>query len=630
MKTLIAIVFALLLGAAMGFIREKSRPGSAAVSQGQVEPADAITPEIGAEYKDLIVPGWGSWAERIGAAQTTGELETMYLELEAFGRKERDLMERVSRLMGARWAELDIEGGLKFLSNPEFESAYWVKAYLASEWAVSDLDGFVLWLETRDTKERRWLSGGVVATLLRKSPETAWVILQRSDYFPSSVPNVDEWELLANVDIDAFSEWAIGKIDENNPRSESMVALVAALRAKEDPAAAFEWAKSVPEIGRSKAIGEVFKVWIKLDPRAVAERLGELKNKKTGSTSYIPSGARQLQDQIVEAIGKENPGEALGWLATTGNGVAGGQHLMKSLLASGEITPEQAYELIRSHDDQDKSAQIHLNVPRSMWKGLTADQMAPTFDMLRAQPDGWAHRLATNALLREWFSRDPEAGLEHFRENVPSAERGDYYFGIADAIRRASGRGAEGQLLGLMTPEEQVDVLEELFSPNVEATGWRMLDGGMYAEMIEELAGESDMEEVRKKLAYNWSQSDPRATMEWASRAASGGDVIAREAAAEWAAGDAYGFSEYLAGAPPGSHRDVATEVLVSSVQETEPDSAWAWIGQIDDPQRAQDLRRSVIETWARVDAEGAGAALDDAVLSAAEREALRAVIDGR
>ena len=125
------------------------------------------------------------------------------------------------------------------------------------------------------------------------------------------------------------------------------------------------------------------------------------------------SGREEVIDQIVGEIGRTDPAAALQWAVKAGgegheyiNSIT---NLMRSALADGRLTPQEAFALIR--EQKTEGEVIRMNVLRQMWGGLPAGTFASIADWLRNVASADAKSWALAGLVPAWAKSDPKAAM---------------------------------------------------------------------------------------------------------------------------------------------------------------------------------------------------------------------------
>jgi hypothetical protein len=226
--------------------------------------------------------------------------------------------------------------------------------------------------------------------------------------------------------------------------------------------------------------------------------------------------------------------------------------------------------------------------------------------------------------------RQNPASAAELLEGVPAGVARDEF--LAEMFRDTdlSRRGDEAvEVVNALSTADRAAAVAALFAGETDPGGRdAFVDHGVLAEALATGPATEQRSGASERLARHWGSQDPVAAMEWAAGLPGEEAAAATAAAAHgWAAQDEWSLAEHLIEMAPGRRRDAATAVLVESVRESEPPAAWEWTAQIDDPQARGEARRAVIEEWVGTDPREARAAVEDAKLTHAEREALRALL---
>ena len=119
------------------------------------------------------------------------------------------------------------------------------------------------------------------------------------------------------------------------------------------------------------------------------------------------------------------------------------------------------------------------------------------------------------------------------------------------------------------------------------------------------------------QVAERWAESDPQATIEWATSLPADAQVGAfREALDEWTERDAMAASEYLAGMPASPVRDSAIQGFSTELVRDDPESAATWAATIGDAEMREETLVRIGREWYRSDRSGAQEWLPNSGLS--------------
>lgn len=546
-------------------------------------------------------------------------------------------------LICARWAEIDPANGLDFVASLGGNTDPAPRVMLLKEWAIEDLDAAWDYLAAHPGREVDDDLRTVGTGLLTEDPA---LFVQWFWRAPGHLGQPDAgspaWLAAARAKPEELQAIALKILELSptarngspiwNPKTGALFTLLGAARAETDSKAVFKWARSLPDPYRVQALKGAFATLARVSPQIALDRLDMLAKGKSpewlrslfdseGPHDFVngPNALTLLGQQdpmiLVELARKYPALEPVNSLVDT-FGMA---------LAAGKLDPATAFRAIDSISPGDGT--VPAAVLSRMWNALPPGQLRGAAEAVAREPDSGAKMAAMSGIMKAWFATEPSAAL-------------DFGKGVADAeLRRALYRQLVGDLAtGSFETLRHVPVEDRgaVIASSLENMDQWITEAGPspieslrlenLAPFLADLPPSADSLRAVTSLAGTWSQLDPRAAIEWASRQKDNPTRAACVASAiqGWAHHDSNGAAVWLDAQPPGSIRDAATLPLVAQLKDTEPESAWEWAGTISNPTLRSQTRREAFAAWAAADPDAAAAALDTAPgLSAADFLAL-------
>ena len=649
MKVVSFSLLALLVGTLAGWPWGRDAvagDGKQRVSEGgKAEPAwtpkSASSPQRRDHAITILGNGWHMWAEEIKAAKTTAQLENLFDELVmATDRRQpedRTLRTTVGRLLGARWVELDPAAGMVFLNASKDQG--WVLYPLMAEWLLRDQGAALAALPAEGEK----MSGldthvEILKHLVRRDPDASLAFMKVTWKYDTQVAfdpaSGAAWRKLARKRPQEFAalitEIEASKLKEGERfgGGASLITIAAEEFARQDPEAALRWADADydPRI-RGEALSSVLRTWIELDAQRVAELITRWRMEEPNSARARAGGGVTLW--LAQAMAREELPVAMEWLQ--GRSDTNPKQFAESLaieIAKGHRSVTEVYDALSEISPEN---QFEVNtVFRGMWDRLATHELTEAFGTLQEKPSSLARTGALAGLLRTTMEANPPRALAMLNQVPPGPERAALLrelFQKTDLERRA--HTAE-QVVSALPDEDRALAIGVLFAGEPEPVGQRSpnFNPGLFAETLENVAPSEARTTAVERLALHWGDYDPAAAMEWAQGLPAADAVaVSTLAARAWIKQDPWSLADDLLERPEGAPRDAATVALVESVQREQPDTAWAWSSRIGDPALRGEWQRAVIQRWSNAHPEAARVAVEQAQLSAGEREALRNIL---
>jgi hypothetical protein len=147
--------------------------------------------------------------------------------------------------------------------------------------------------------------------------------------------------------------------------------------------------------------------------------------------------------------------------------------------------------------------------------------------------------------------------------------------------------------------------------------------GNLLASTQQDADGE--LSSVASQLSQSWVREDPEAAGKWISGLPDGNvkSSAISSMVYSWVREDFDGAAKWIDTLPDGQARDSGVQALVSGTDDKDPSTAFAWAATIGNESQRLSLLSQVVSQWKQKDANKARAAVDQADLSAVDRERL-------
>ena len=568
------------------------------------------------------------WAERLAAADGVG---LVTLAEEAAREPDWEIRKRLMRLVGARWSEVDPEGGVAYFhSLPPGQD--WPRMSVLVEWALRDVEAALRFLSGLGDEHASDIDS-VGRELMLEDAEVFWVWFQKAGRPNPGNPSLSGdsepvWTQIARrhpAELEAMAHAAAAGAKEGNPRDQgvsarALLAAVASARAGEDPAAALDWARAQPAEFRAACLQRVLPMLAARDPHAAMAAFDALHENEWATAG---TGGRELLKALpglLEAVGRSDPQAALSWAARLSVGtevVAPVNDVVRSALADGRLTPRAAYALVHAQPTPGES--IRINVLRKMWRGLPAEALAASASWLNGAESSPFKGPAMAGIITEWALSNREEAFAFARQVEDPAVRHSIWGEVlATGFGSAAFATAMGSQLAVIPATDRPAVIAEHLRLQYggglleSRHGLTLPDPRAYAEALMEAPVGPDRAETAKKVMDYWGALDPASAMAWTGQHTEGAERAQALAGlvAGWARHDAWAVSEWLAEQPAGADGDAATRQLVQSISPTDPEGAWTWAAKITDPAARLQAWIDVQQRWRARDPVAAEAAL--------------------
>ncbi|MGB0413291.1 MAG: hypothetical protein ACPGJU_02490 [Coraliomargarita sp.] len=203
-------------------------------------------------------------------------------------------------------------------------------------------------------------------------------------------------------------------------------------------------------------------------------------------------------------------------------------------------------------------------------------EMREIYNWLGTVATGQMYDRKVSEYVRSLASVDPEGTREFVLELPAGNARLNALGAIAGELARIDPEGAIAFAQNLEYSDERQRVMSSM--------GWQLTQAGVVD--AGRIVAASDDPEVQQQLAYriagDWSEFDTASSLEWARS-----------------------LSDENA-------RLTATQVVLKNWVQSDPDAAFAYVGQVtEDPSRQAGIYQSIFNDWAREDPKAAVAELD-------------------
>jgi hypothetical protein len=232
------------------------------------------------------------------------------------------------------------------------------------------------------------------------------------------------------------------------------------------------------------------------------------------------------------------------------------------------------------------------------------------------EPAKAPHAAMATAAVKELLQRDPAALLVVIKNWPPGVRLSSHGPGSEGMPALTSANAASVKELILSAPAGlRVDLMEGLLPFLVE------MDLPFAAEQVSRLAADPQPAQGPQdkpwqnahglvdpdKLIGRWLEADTAAAAAWLEQNPDVSVVAIQEATRSWAA-DPGAWSQWLNTLPPGHRKDAAILGGVRDMVWHDPEAAFVWVGQIQDPLARASEQEAVLRVWSRYDPAAADA----------------------
>lgn len=482
------------------------------------------------------------------------------------------------------WVEKDPQGAFRYflnMSDPMLQGSY--AGYLFGAWTAKDPDGALAAMRgIEDGNMRIRASSLIISSIAADDPDRALDLM-------AELEATSDYQLRT-----IFSLWT-----RQNPD-----AAMARVQAME------------PGSGRTSALQGVIQSVAKQDgERAVAMAMSlqneeeRIKALRTGAYAWMlkdTEAAIQFMSQIEDSALKN---EVL-------------PQLLGEVLSRKD--PKRAFELARSHltgKALDLTRHSILN---------TASQRQPQVaaQIASEMPFGWNYTQAISMVAQRWGRTDPVAALEWADSLDEGKERRQALASILRDFSRHKTEEAHAYLNTMPEGSQREELANNLawimaeddpqaalsWADSFEDAGlkkqlkdqaikgWVSRDPQAAVAYLNSTGDSSQMKEYANTIAQYWFDHDPQEAARWAQSVDDEAKSNAVAAVAQkWLHMDTKKASEWIAELEPGEPRDRAVKSLVDVIDDSEPESAFAWATTIQEPiERFKSIYR-VVHTMKRL-----------------------------
>ena len=283
---------------------------------------------------------------------------------------------------------------------------------------------------------------------------------------------------------------------------------------------------------------------------------------------HLPKSDRQKvmsQSNLIYYLARQDQELAVRTIQSSGDG---GQESQWTAVFNGvmETSIEKAHALI---------GQLPAECQRDAWPrylgALANENIEEAMQQLQEAPPGKIRENSKSYILNAWASADPEAALVWARSASPNDRRDVMQTLIYGKVQA--------------DPEAAISVLNEL----VKGGGEEALAS---ARSVVTTVGQA-LYSVSNEAAIQWAGQLSDETMKTTAFA-----FIANQ----WCNEDVVGASAWIRGLPQGAAKDVATQSLVSSIKESDPESACIWAAAIGAGETRAAMLKDIYSSWLEKD----------------------------
>ena len=510
-----------------------------------------------------------------------------------------------------KWGEQDPQAAIRAANTlPKGAARDTALASLHNAWAAEDpMAALASANAMTNPAQRNTVLAQVISTWSQKDPDKAW------DYclkLPANDPG--RWYLYSIINevstVDAMR--AVSLIDQlsTKERSNALNSLIQTWAGSDaDAAVAYVSSMTKPEERRMAltCLGQAMDL---SDPVAAQEAFAkfpataERKNLITGYLNnhcysdpescltlldHLPISDRQKlmnQSNLIYYLARQDQDLAVRTIQSSADG---GQESQWTSFFNGvmEISTEKAHALI---------VQLPPECQREAWPrylgSLASQNVEEAMKQLQEAPSGKVRESAKSSILNTWASEDPEAALVWARMASPQDRREvmqTVIYGKAQA-----------------DPEGAVSVLNELIKGGDK-------EALATARSVVTTVGQS-LYSQSNESAIRWAGALTDEEM----RTSAFGFI-----ANQWCTEDVMAASAWIRELPQGASKDAATEALVSSIRESDPESACIWAAAIGTEEKRTAMLKEIYGSWLENDPAAGRQALLRSSLGAEDRASL-------
>jgi len=530
----------------------------------------------------------------------------------------------INRLLCARWAEVDPEGLLGHLEAHGLKRWGELSEVLYNTWAKADADAAVQSLSRLPPHMKRRAIALIAENMIEASPRRALQMMgEHLGPLHAAQGNYRSF----------FMKWALRDRDAAYAAAESIenpflrsVALIGAMdeEIRQDPRWALDW------LGQPK-----FSEGMKRDARKKAINY-LLAEDSAAALSYISSReshsdkmdllAKLNLNHLAREGGAQTIEELIDWVDTITTGQLRDKKVQGLLEVMAQVDPYRA---------QDYVVQMEFGPVRM--KAITQVVDSLTATDLRA-----AQAFANSLEYDDERSRAVEAIGRKLQKLDPKLAR-EYVLGSGDLnLQDRLARGL-AQDWAVYDRQAALDWVEQLDSANARRGAmdgilrdWVVDDPEKAFSFISSMGADTDNVSYYRNALGSYFRVDPVESVAWLQKLSDEGQLgedhasFYRDAVRSYMRVDPMAASEWVATLEDGANRDSAVIALVDNVRSSDPEAGFAWATTISDPDQRKRYLEGSINVWARLDAQAAYEAINDASIDVEEKEALFKLAESR
>lgn len=414
LQTLVGCVLSLSLGAALAGFRSQPRteisPDRAQPEQSKVALQQPTAGQVQLPEPDEVLvqamkteKGAKRWLVMFSAVEKATAFDMPAL-IRAAGDDPA-----MSRMLAARWAELDPRGMFHWVStdyllpegSPNALPNRWILAdVLFEEWTKRDLNGAIKAVtDVPNYPGRDSLRMSVSNTILKADVEQGLRVMKEwniNNYIPD-MRKVGEW---AARDPRHAAE-VVMQLGGNIAGQEALKQ-VGKTWGTSSPAAGLEFAATLDPAARATLGTEIMRAWAEKDIKAAAA---------SAAAQPDPSFRGALAQGLVSTWGKSDPAAALAWSQENLRGTARTEAISDLVKAAAEKDLRTASELVSEMEPGAAQNRACASIFET-WFNKGEGQRTAAFEWLASLPDAEAQHAALERVQWNWMWKEPDAARD--------------------------------------------------------------------------------------------------------------------------------------------------------------------------------------------------------------------------
>lgn len=520
----------------------------------------------------------------------------------------------------AKWVEIDPDKGLTFFRSEEAKKLRWQRDLFLREWLERDPRAAVAALVASGEGWQKLAHDQLLEIARRlpgKVPELVAEFPKPRNVWDERVRNA--FEIVAKFNLMETLE-AAQKLQ--GPNRLQALAGVALAWGERDGLGALKWAEGIKDEGeRVELIRNLLMGWARVDPASALERVHLVPI--GGNDMYFASstGAKVLQE-----ASKGNFEATLEWLKQNPNKLGHEDLIGLSREVGPRLTADPVGFL--SHHLENESLQPLMRAISSALLNDAASMRLPIWEWLETLPESEMVAQLRQQVLGGMGWQFPEVAMELVNEMPAGTERTERQKSIArQIVNGGRNTGTVDRLLPQVSKDWQAQLIE---------AGFQTLrpeyfhDAQKWVQRLNMLEPAQRPSAVRS-LARAWSNDDPEGSAQWASTLSDPGERRAglESVASEWARTDPQGVEEWV-NELPAEHRQAGVIGLAGGLAQSDPGRAWEWVEGLEAQEARSTAAERVVGTMMSRDRDNARRWLEQARISAREKEPLLKMLEGR